>query len=40
MPVLVGLQAFRPASWLVTADTDAARNSARFIPSNVSRNSL
>lgn len=31
MPVSLGLQAFRPASWLVTADNDAARNPARFI---------
>jgi hypothetical protein len=31
MPVSVGFRAFRPASWFVTADTDAARNPARFI---------
>jgi hypothetical protein len=36
MPVSVGFQVFRPASWFVMADTDAARNPARFIPANVS----
>jgi len=35
MPVLVSLQAVRPASWFVTADKDAARNPARFIPATV-----
>jgi hypothetical protein len=35
MPVLVDLQAFRPASSFVSWDTDAARNPARFIPENV-----
>jgi len=30
MPVLVDLQAFRPASWFVTGDTDAAPQSPTF----------
>ncbi len=30
MPVSVGFQAFRPASWLVTGDTDAAPQSVTF----------
>ena len=31
-----GFAAAHPASRLVTADTDTARNPARFIPANVS----
>ena len=38
MPVLVGFQAFRPASWFVTGDKDVLRNPARFIPANVGGN--
>jgi len=30
MPVLVGFQAVRPASWLVTGDTDATPKSGTF----------
>jgi len=36
MPVLVGFQAFRPASSFVSWDRDALRNPARFIPATVS----
>lgn len=35
MPVSVSFQAFRPASWLITIDTDSIRNPARFIPTDV-----
>ena len=33
-----GFTSVRPVSWLVTADTDALRNPARFIPANVRPN--